>query len=68
MVQDLFKQPLRFIRHLNKMTEEEDLPMFLGYVIPMIAGIIFIFENITWLQILIAPKLFLVEYISSLLK
>ena len=31
-------------------------------------GVVFVFTNLTWLKIAIAPRLFLMEYISTLIK
>ena len=36
--------------------------------IPMIAGIIIITANLEWLQIIVAPKLYLLEYAADLVK
>lgn len=63
-------------RKLNKQgivdDEEEHLAYFgasfMIWLLPLIGGLFMIFGNLDWLQILIAPKLYLLEYAADLVK
>jgi hypothetical protein len=43
-------------------------PEAMLFCFPIIIGIIFICDGISWIKILVAPKLFLIEYVSDLIK
>ena len=48
----------------NENVEALIIPYALAHLIPLVT----IFSSIVWIKILVAPKLFLVEYISQLIK
>ena len=43
-------------------------PFCAFFLIPLIFGILVVFHNVIWLQILIAPKVYLIEYAANLAK
>ena len=59
---------IKLIKPVHKYVKEDcdDFFCYFGCAIPLVIGLIAIFKNLEWLQILIAPKLFLIEYITKL--
>jgi len=49
--------------------DESDTPYMIGSVTALVIGVVMIFPNLyTMLQIHVAPKIFLIEYLTRLLK
>ncbi len=60
--------PIRWVKFLNKMTEEDSVPAFMGWVLPMgIGAVVFFINLMKCMKIIIASKLYLIEYISGII-
>ena len=47
---------------------EPEVVCYMFFIFPIVSGFTVVLGNITWLKVLVAPKLFLIEYISNLIK
>jgi heme/copper-type cytochrome/quinol oxidase subunit 2 len=67
-----FKSVWTFRSKLEKQTSEKGVPTLLTVLIQslllVVPALFFIFSNLVWLQILIAPRVYLLEYASQLTK
>lgn len=62
------KQTTRTLPNGETTVDEEIIPVVLCTALIIAVGMMFFFSNLEWLQILVAPKVFLVEYAAQLVR
>jgi len=64
----LFKRGLKECEQGGYLYKHDAAPAMIFIILPATVGIIMFFDCTTWLQIMLAPKIYLLEYAAQLMK